>query len=54
MKEYITPTLRISLFRQDENIIASEAVNPDGSDTPEGTFPQDSAIPLPDDPFGKN
>lgn len=52
MKKYTTPTLKISIFASDDNIIASKP-STDNGDTPEGAFPNDSATPLPDDPFTK-
>ena len=50
MNNYKSPEINISTFNEEILLVASSQ---NGGDTPEDAFPNDSATPLPDDPFTK-
>lgn len=53
MKNYSTPTLKISLLANDESITAS-APAVEGGDTPEESMSQGAIKPSPENPFPQN
>ncbi len=54
MKDYNTPTLKLTLFASDESIIASKPAGEGSGETPEESLPQSEIKPTPENPFPTN
>lgn len=51
MKDYTAPTLRLTLFADDENITASQPATEASGETPEESLPKSEIKPTPINPF---